>query len=328
MLISFVIPVYNVEKYILKCIESIIHQNYHNYEIILVDDGSKDNSGKMCDELAKKYNCIFVFHQKNGGLSAARNTGIKHASGDYILFVDSDDYIGEGSLLQIVKCLERQNCIIDVMFLDIYKFFPDNTIEFMNDGYVEDRINGKNKGEVMKFLVSMSKYPGSACSKLVRRDLLITNKLYFEENLLSEDLEWTIRLLMASEYFAYCSAKYYFYRQNRIGSITNTVNDKTIKDLIYIIEKWASKDMNRLYQREINAFISYVYMILIYNLNFICVDRKYEYIKRIQSKVWVMKYAKSKNTKIVAFLINIWGINKIVFVLKCLYDLKKSVLRL
>ena len=92
-LISIIVPVYNVEKYVEKCINSIINQTYKNLQIILVDDGSKDNSGKICDEFKLKDNRIEVIHKNNGGLSDARNAGLKLAKGDYIGFVDSDDYI-------------------------------------------------------------------------------------------------------------------------------------------------------------------------------------------------------------------------------------------
>ena len=94
-LISIIIPVYNVEKYLERCVKSVINQTYKNLEIILVDDGAKDNSGKMCDELSKLDSRIKVIHKENGGLSDARNFGLKIATGDYIGFVDSDDYIAD-----------------------------------------------------------------------------------------------------------------------------------------------------------------------------------------------------------------------------------------
>ena len=91
--ISVIIPVYNVEKYLSKCIESVLEQDFSDYEIILIDDGSTDTSGKLCDEYAENYSAIKVIHQQNKGLGGARNTGIEAAEGQYLLFVDSDDYI-------------------------------------------------------------------------------------------------------------------------------------------------------------------------------------------------------------------------------------------
>ncbi|MBQ5852329.1 MAG: glycosyltransferase family 2 protein, partial [Lachnospiraceae bacterium] len=92
-MISIVVPVYNVEKYLERCVDSLINQTYENIEILLIDDGSKDNSGQMCDEYANKDSRITVYHKENGGLSDARNYGMDRAKGEYIIFIDSDDYV-------------------------------------------------------------------------------------------------------------------------------------------------------------------------------------------------------------------------------------------
>lgn len=93
VLLTVVIPVYNVEKYLKRCVESVLVQEWHNYDILLVDDGSTDSSPQICDDYAKVYDFISVIHKKNGGLSAARNTGISNAEGEYVYFLDSDDWI-------------------------------------------------------------------------------------------------------------------------------------------------------------------------------------------------------------------------------------------
>lgn len=110
--VSVVIPIYNAEGYLGKCIDSIISQTWKNIEIILVDDGSKDGSSKICDEYAKKDNRIIVIHKENGGVSSARNRGIDASSGDYMLFVDSDDYISENYVESFFKCDEISNALI------------------------------------------------------------------------------------------------------------------------------------------------------------------------------------------------------------------------
>lgn len=122
-LISVIVPVYNVEKYLHKCINSILNQTYKNLEIILIDDGSTDNSGKICDEYALKDNRIKVIHKENGGLSSARNAGLDICSGDYIGFVDSDDYIAEDMYeylyVNLKKIMRMLLCVIFIMFLKI-----------------------------------------------------------------------------------------------------------------------------------------------------------------------------------------------------------------
>ena len=108
-LISIIVPIYNVEKYIKKCIDSIINQTYTNLEIILVDDGSPDNCGKICDKYKEKDDRIKVIHKKNGGLSDARNAGIDIATGEYITFIDSDDYVAENYIEVLYNLCKEQN---------------------------------------------------------------------------------------------------------------------------------------------------------------------------------------------------------------------------
>ena len=112
--ISIIVPVYQAEKYISKCIESIVNQTYKNLEIILVDDGSTDRSGEICDEYGKKDNRIVVVHNKNKGVSVARNCGLDIATGDYITFVDSDDYIDLQMYSEMMKVVEKYSC--DVVY--------------------------------------------------------------------------------------------------------------------------------------------------------------------------------------------------------------------
>lgn len=113
-MISVIIPIYNVEEYLEKCVNSVLNQTYSDLEIILVDDGSTDNSGKICDELKNKDNRIIVIHQENQGLSAARNAGIAKALGEYIAFVDSDDYIMEDMYETLYKNLEKTDADISI----------------------------------------------------------------------------------------------------------------------------------------------------------------------------------------------------------------------
>ena len=116
--ISVVVPVYNVEKYLRKCIDSIINQTYKNLEIILVDDGSPDKCGEICDEYAKKDNRVKVIHKKNAGVSSARNDGIDNATGEYIIFVDSDDWLEDNAIEIMVDKLNEYD--YDCVFCNFY----------------------------------------------------------------------------------------------------------------------------------------------------------------------------------------------------------------
>ena len=134
-LISVIVPVYNVESYVAECIESIQNQTYMNLEIILVDDGSKDMSGDICDQYAAYDERIKVIHQENGGLSAARNTGIEAANGDYISFVDSDDYIGLTLFEDMLQLMVEHD--LDIIECTAFRNNGDTNIEGCNDGSLE-----------------------------------------------------------------------------------------------------------------------------------------------------------------------------------------------
>ena len=117
--ISVIVPVYKAEKFLSNCIKSILNQTYHDLEVILVDDGSPDSSGQICEEYAKKDNRIKVIHQKNAGVAAARNVGLDLATGDYITFVDSDDYIRPQMYEKMLKCAQNNHC--DLVMCDCMK---------------------------------------------------------------------------------------------------------------------------------------------------------------------------------------------------------------
>lgn len=314
ILISIIIPVFNVEKYLEICLESILCQNIKEYEMILVDDGSTDKSGEICDKYEKMHQHISVIHKKNGGLSDARNMGLERAKGKYILFVDSDDYIGENTLVALIEKVMREEA--DVIFLEAIKFFPNGTQVAMADGYNELFIEGRDKDTVMKHLSSLPKFPGSACTKLISRDLIIENNLYFQTGLLSEDIDWTIRLLKVAQKFGYLPIPYYFYRQERPGSITYSTNLRNVNCLLSIIEKWAKKELKEDFQKEINSFMAYEYMVLLYNVSRLNHIDKKAVIPNVERFQWVLGYSRQKRGKLIKYLCNIFGIRMVCILLR------------
>ena len=127
MKLSIIIPIYNVERYLNKCIDSVINQNYDDYEVLLIDDGSIDYSGKICDRYSKEYSFIKTFHKSNSGLSDARNYGITRATGEYIIFVDGDDFLQENVLSKIAEYLKQNKC--EIMITRLVESFENENIE-------------------------------------------------------------------------------------------------------------------------------------------------------------------------------------------------------
>lgn len=308
MLISFVIPVYNVEQYLQECVDSILNQSVSDYEILLVDDGSTDGSGALCDGYASREPRIRVIHKPNGGLSDARNRGLEAARGEYVLFVDSDDFIGEGSLEALAASLAQSESRPDVTFLEAVKRYPDGREEPLGDGYEGAWILNQDKERVMAHLSRLPKFPGSACTKLVRRELLIAEKLFFQKDLLSEDLDWTVRLLLAAETFSYCGTPYYYYRQGRDGSITNTAGRRSVESLLQILERWGSRE-ERPFWREVNAFMAYEYVVLLFNFAALDASDRKQLGDRVGKLRWLLAYGTGRKTKLVGLAVRGLGVN-------------------
>ena len=307
--ISIIIPVYNTEQYLVECIESIIKQNYDDYEIILVNDGSKDNSGLICDSYAKQYKNIKVIHKNNGGLSDARNEGLKLAKGEYVLFIDSDDYIYPNSLKKISKILNESN-EVDLVFLEALKFYPNGKIETLNNGLKRENISLKSHEEVLQFLCSLSKFPASAWSKIVKRELIIKNNLYFEKDLISEDVDWTLNLLIYAEKFDYCGDNYYCYRQNRLDSITNNLGIKSFNSLYYIIDKWCkSLDEDTWYTNYFLIYLSYEYMMLLTIYAYLNKKERKMVKNNLIRYVWLLTKSTNKKVRLTNIAIRLLGIN-------------------
>lgn len=235
MKFSVILPCYNVEKYLNECVESILNQTFKDYEIILVDDGAKDSTPQICDDYAAKYPFIKTVHQQNAGQSAARNTGTKHAEGEYIVYVDSDDYLKDNEVLQIIA--DRAVSNPDVI---AYKFIEYN--EF-NNTYSQCSFNfditNKNGSLAEKYLELIDKdaYYNSAWSKAIKRSILIDNNIEFERGLLGEDNEWYYHVVMAANTLELIDEPLYVYRR-RPDSITTTTKRKNLTDMLHILEKW------------------------------------------------------------------------------------------
>lgn len=307
--LSIVIPVYNVERYLEECLKSIINQQYKDYEILLINDGSTDYSGEICERYSEVYSNIKLFHKDNGGLADTRNFGIRKARGEYILFIDSDDYINRGSLNEIIRITEEDE-EADVIFLKAVKVFPNGEKERLDELLEKDRIYQTNKNDVIDYVSNLAKFPASACTKLVKKDFIIKNKLYFKKGLLSEDIDWSIQLVITANKFNCCTAEYYNYRQARVGSITNKKNKKNIEDLFYIIKKWASlnEDSNE-YQVYINRIAAYEYIILLSYYG----NRRKEFDKQFKKKLkkydWLLKKSQNKKVELIKKVYRILGLN-------------------
>lgn len=226
---SIIIPVYNVEKWLTKCVESVLQQTYENLEIILINDGSTDNSGTICDYYGSKDSRVIVIHNQNSGLSVTRNIGMKQATGDYIMFLDSDDYILDDNVIhKFIEILNKDKS--DFIYSSYCRFNDEaeNAItEILPLNLSLSDLNQLNGIEALALLIKENSYHHAAYLKICRRDFLINNKLFFKENIYHEDSEWTPRLFYCAHKISLYKDNYYM-RRMREDSIMTTKNEKNI----------------------------------------------------------------------------------------------------
>lgn len=236
MTFSIIIPIYNVEKYLRQCIDSVLAENFLDCEIILVNDGSPDGCGEICDEYANKFSHIKVIHKHNGGLSDARNAGIKEAKGDYLIFLDSDDYwininknqknyIGGGILSDLQLLTNDKIDLILHPSSDNIRRIPKE-ISFTNNDFINN----------FEALVKSNYYVSNAWTKIVRREIIIKNNLFFPKGYIHEDLPYSLALARFVKTFAIYNNPFYQYRVLD-DSISHNIKYKNFNDILVHLNK-------------------------------------------------------------------------------------------
>lgn len=231
---SIITPIYNSEKYIEKGVKSVIAQSFKNFELILIDDGSPDNSGQICDMYAKKDSRIKVIHKQNGGVSSARNSGLNIANGEYVLFLDSDDYFAGEALELCYRLIEKNK-------LDILQF---SLIGVNEDGSQNIKRNSiKNDTEVLASYdyIKNQNYLVCAGGSCIKRSIIETNKIRFcKEIKLAEDQLFILTAIMHAQRIQFCHKGLYYYLNN-VDSSSNNSKTEDIKKSIFEINHFVKK---------------------------------------------------------------------------------------
>lgn len=232
--ISIIVPIYKVEKELPRCLKSILAQTYKEIEIILVDDGSPDSCPQMCDEYAKKYANIKVIHKPNGGLSDARNVGLKIASGSYVMYVDSDDYIEATACTTFALVAGQYKP--DIIVGEAVQAKKKKVTKMSHSNLEENRVYSAH--EYVAITAPKGEWYAPAWLNLYRKDFLMENKLFFVKGLLHEDMEMLPRLFLAANSVMYCKGCFYNY-VIRDGSIMQQrKNSKNKEDIKTIYAEW------------------------------------------------------------------------------------------
>lgn len=277
-LISVIIPIYKVEAYLDECIASVIAQTYSNLEIILVDDGSPDNCPQICDEWAAKDIRIRVIHKENGGLSDARNAGIDRSTGDYIAFVDSDDWIKPRMYESMLAALKRENA--DICACNILSCFPEHQTAWGCREYT----TGSSE-EILSQLYRNTAYPVSAWNKLYRRELW--NDLRFPKGKICEDAFTTYLLVDKASKIVQIPEALYCYRIRENSIMTSAFSHKRMdeeeawrRNYEFVQDKYPQlkKAAFDFYLQKVNGLIHTIPM-----------DRRMEFAREYQMLYQIMK---------------------------------------
>ena len=311
LLISIIIPVYNVEKYIRQCVDSILKQSYRNIEVLLVDDGSPDSSPLICDEYAQKDKRIRVIHKPNGGLSDARNAGLKLATGDYVIFIDSDDFWTDDKQLEALvhEIGKTPDCDFIVFNCSYYYEIENRYSPWVS---YQKLISLSDKNELIQSLVKTGVFPISACSKIVKRNFLIQNHIHFIKGLLSEDIPWFLQVLNIAQKFRVVDLYVYAYRQvSNSCSITHSFQEKHFEDIFWIIKfgidylEHSSFSLDT--KKALMSFLAYEYCILWGYLYKLPLEYRKSKRKDLKSLIWLIQYTIHPKVKKAAFVYSIGG---------------------
>lgn len=243
-MVSIIIPIYNAQKYIKACLESILNQTYQDFEVILVDDGSRDASGEICDHYAEKDRRITVFHRENAGVSATRNFGLDYATGKYVLFIDADDTIEADMLEGCIRLAEKNEAELVICSFRYYMTDDDNRIvenSLGNDACVTD----KELFDHWFSLLAEKEILNPPWNKLIRKDLLDTNKIrFYEEFSICEDMTFSVQILDASKKIVLTGNMYYNYYLKSSGTLVFKFHENYYEALTKFygcVDKYCSK---------------------------------------------------------------------------------------
>lgn len=322
MFFSVIIPVYNVEKYLRECVDSVLNQSFKDFEVILVDDGSKDSSGSICDKYSEKYSFIKTIHKPNGGQADARNVGTTVASGEYIIYIDSDDYIIDNNFFSdVYEHINTSNS--DVVIYKFSKYFDETKVlEKCSFSFPDSK---KYHGDEMLLeMVKKDAYYGMAWTKAFKKSIATE----FNINLVCEDMDWFFNLLSNTDSFSVIDKAYIAYRQ-RSGSVTSTLRIKNLTDFIYTLEKWSRKvltsDISETKRKALYGAMAKYYsnMLIVYAR--LKDKSKRESVKRVKALSFLLNYSINKRPMQINKVYKTLGFSAVITILKIVDRLKGAL---
>ncbi len=240
MFFSIIIPMYNSQQYIAECVDSLLCQTMKDFELVVVDDGSKDKSGEIVRTYMEKDSRVRLISQENSGQSKARNRGLRESQGEYIIYLDSDDFVMKEDFLQKVKST-IESTAADVVMYRYVKYYDGENPRFEKSHYDFQGTEGISSPEkLLPLLARKDAYYGSAWTKSVKRELLIKHSIFFDEKLSCEDFDWSYRIIEKVKSIVCLDEVFIAYRQ-RQGSVTKSGSYKNAADFLLMVEKYKAR---------------------------------------------------------------------------------------
>ena len=301
-----------------QCIESVLCQTFRDFQLILIDDGSPDRSGEICDSYAQADDRICVVHKPNGGLSDARNVGISYAKGEYVLFLDSDDWWGHEDDLSLIDNALR-NDRPDILLFGVKKVFMGSDKTVVRYSYLNKTgLNKKCKKELLDQIISDGVFPGGAWMLAIRRDFIINNDLYFKKGVTAEDYDWLIKCCIHASNIKLLDRIIYQYRCNVPGSLSDIPRLSSILGMHNAIDNWLkSPDKQNLF--SITEYVCRIFIILTLTYGRLPDVQRHGVKTLLLSDKKILDMSRSLKNRLIGLLIDAFGIDVFATLLTLLY---------
>lgn len=325
MFFSIIIPVYNVERYLRECVDSILNQTFVDFELILVDDGSKDASGDICDSYATKDDRVKVIHKENGGQSTARNAGTEIATGKYVIYIDSDDFISDPDFLKDIHNKAQHDA--DIICYKFRKYF-EKTQSFGECNFGFPTLNEYDTmADKIGYLVKTDSFYCAGWAKAVKLSLLKENGIDFKAGHVGgEDQDWYYKVLLNATSLTGIDKAYIAYRQ-REGSTSATVKIKNLVECIYVVDKWqrhiVESGLEDAYKTALLNSIAKLYCNMLICYANVREKEKKNYYKQIKELSFLMKYDLNPRTATFNKLRKLVGFDLTMLALKIICRVKR-----
>lgn len=310
---SIIIPAYNVENYIEECLDSILQQDCKDCEIIIVDDGSKDGTGKICDQYKEKYEAVRVFHQENQGQSSARNYAIQNARGKYLLFVDSDDMIVKQCLGKFKAYIaENQDYDVIIMRRTTINSCDGNLVECQYR-FDYDKFSSMHVADILTEIDTYQDFWFGPWVFCCNKEFVCENKYFFYQGIVHEDEEWIPKIILNASSVGFWNGLFYCNRIDREGSTTASLSIKRLFDRLKIVELLEKDFPCEKYEKKIVDAVQLRRCKLVFGVLCDCAmyrgDQNYKcLINEINNRIMVLKYSPKRTHRMTYYCTRVFKI--------------------